>query len=142
MTKSVTKRKTSDEWLAIRVDYEANIETVKAIALRHAISEPAIQYHVGREGWIRRQSVRNTERPALIERMAKMLERQIAHLEKNMTPGDEKEVALLGTMARSLEKLMDLDRKGVGKAPDKKRDREIGELRQKLAARIDQLRKQ
>lgn len=134
-------RKRDCNWAAIRADYEADREPVKAVAERYGVTEPTLYHHAQKEGWIMRQSVRNTARPALIERMAKLLERQIAHLEKNMTPGDEKEVGLLGNMARTLEKLIDLDRKEDGKAPDKKRDREIDVLREKLAARIDQLRK-
>lgn len=81
------------------------------------------------------------DRPALISRLFKVLEKQIQLLEENMASPGDKEVALLGTITRNLEKLIDLDRKeGDGKT-DKRRSREIDDLRQKLVARIDQLRK-
>jgi len=55
-------------------------------------------------------------------------------------PG-EKEVALLGTITRNLEKLIDLDQKEKSRQPDKKRSRELDQLRQKLTDRIEYLRK-
>lgn len=81
------------------------------------------------------------DRPALISRLFKVLEKQIQLLEENMASPGDKEVALLGTITRNLEKLIDLDRKEDGGKTDKLRSREIDDLRQKLVARIDQLRK-
>lgn len=133
--------KSERDWRAIRFDYEHSELSVTQIEERYDVSRPTIYAHAGREEWALRRPSRQTGRKALIHRLIVMLERQIRHLEINMSGSDEKEVTLLGNMARTLEKLIDLDRKNEGDKPDKKRDREIDDLRQKLADRIDQLRK-
>lgn len=133
--------KSERDWRAIRFDYEHSELTVTEIEERYDVSRPTLYAHAGREEWALRRPSRQTGRKALIHRLIVMLERQIRHLEINMSGSDEKEVTLLGNMARTLEKLIDLDRKNEGDKPDKKRDREIDDLRQKLADRIDQLRK-
>ncbi len=79
-------------------------------------------------------------RMILIRRLFKLLEGQITNLENNMASSGDKEVALLGTITRNLEKLMDLDQKERTRKPNKKRTRELDELRQKLSDRIEHLR--
>jgi len=69
-----------------------------------------------------------------------VLEQQIVLLEKDMANHGNKEVTLLGTITRNLEKLIDLDQKERERKPDKKRTRELNELRQKLSDRIEHLK--
>ncbi len=69
-----------------------------------------------------------------------MLEQQISLLEKDMANHGNKEVALLGTITRNLEKLIELDQKESERKPSKKRSREFDELRQKLSERIKHLK--
>jgi len=83
----------------------------------------------------------NINRSTLIKRLLGALEKQITLLESKMADPGEKEVALLGTITRNLEKLIDLDQKELGRNPGKKRSRELDELRQKLTDRIEQLQK-
>jgi len=80
-------------------------------------------------------------RSALIARLLGALEQQITLLEEKMADPGEKEVALLGTITRNLEKLIDLDQEEKSRQPDKKRSRELDQLRQKLTDRIEYLRK-
>ncbi len=80
------------------------------------------------------------DRLALIRRLFYVLEKQITLLEKDMGKHGSKEITLLGTITRNLEKLIDLDKKEQNRKADKKRSRELDELRQKLTDRIKQLR--
>lgn len=81
-------------------------------------------------------------RARLIGQMFRVLGRQITQLEsEHMTQIGDKEVALLGNMVRSLDKLIELDNEEKAKKPRRTSSRQIGDLREKLAARIDQLKR-
>lgn len=128
------------DWAAIRTAYETTPERLTQLAARFEVHWQAINARVQREGWSHHDAGKSGDRQSLIDRLITMLERQIGYLEASMKTSDEKEVTLLGNMARTLEKLIDLDAKVAGKKPDKKRDRELEDIKRKLADRIDQLR--
>ncbi len=128
------------DWAAIRADYEADILTVTEITDKYHVSGPTLYDHAERENWTLRHPARLMGRKVLVKRLMAMLERQVAHLEARMTGSDDNEVALLGHLARTLEKLVALDNKEETPKPDDKRRRDIDLLRQKLADRIEQLR--
>ena len=77
----------------------------------------------------------------MIERLMRLLERQIAHLEMNMDGSKKEEVALLGGMARALEQLGELDGKTGTRKSSPKRSRDFDEMRKLLQTRIEHLRK-
>lgn len=129
------------DWDAIRADYEDRTVKVMDLMVRHKISGSLLYGEATRRGWKFRRPSAIAARRTLIKRMRRMLELQIAHMEMNMTGFDEKEVALLGNMARTLEKLVELDTKSKTKKPDNKRSKEMTQLRKKLADRIDHLKK-
>ena len=79
------------------------------------------------------------ERAALIGRLFHVLERQVVHMEDNMDDCGEKEVALLGTIARNLDKLIDIEQKAQAQEPDRRRSKKLDQLRQKLSERISRL---
>lgn len=129
-----------EKWAAIKADYLAGDLTVPEIVKKHGRSRTAIYEHAAREGWAKRRPIVKNGRSGLINRLTVLLERQLKFLEKNMTGTDDKEVALLGTMVRTLEKLIDLERKDEAAAEEPQQDQQMSDLREKLAARIDQLR--
>lgn len=129
------------DWEAIRAEYEDRKVTVTDLMVRHKISRTRLYGEAARRGWKLRRPGAVASRRTLIYRMRRMLELQIAHMEMHMTGFDEKEVALLGNMARTLEKLVELDEKGQTKKSENKRSKEMTQLRKKLADRIDHLKK-
>lgn len=84
-------------------------------------------------------------RKLLIGRMFVVLEKQIERMESIMPENsDDKEIALLGQLVRSLEKLVELDCKHQGMAKDTKNSmaknsRQMQDLRAKLNQRMHQL---
>ena len=86
---------------------------------------------------------------AVSERLFRVLEMQVMHLEMEMetmattnTKSGEREVQLLGRLAGNLDKLVKLDRDVSG--PNKRRERtakEIADMRNKLARRLEQLQR-
>lgn len=133
---------TGPDWAAIRRDYEANAVILETVAARHKVSVWSIQYRARRDGWTPRLRVPSTDRTRLIGRMMAVLERQIAKLEREAEMKDpaEKEVALLSTMTRTLDKLIALDK--ANKATDGRSApaRDMVALRNKLSERIDRLK--
>lgn len=128
------------DWAAIRAAYEANRVPVAQIVAEHGISRWRLHEQMRRENWTRRQR-RQVSARAMVRRLLAVLDDRIGRLED---AGGEvaQDAATLNTMARTLEKLIALEGQQEKKKPDPKRRREIEELRQKLAARIDQLRQQ
>lgn len=130
---------TADEWQAVRAAYEDSAETTREIAARFHISTKTLQNHALAEGWRRRNEKRQVDRSTIITRMFRVLERQIVFMEENMTETGEKEVAVLGKLASTLEKLIDIDKAASPPKPPAQR-KDIQELRNKLAQRIAQLK--
>lgn len=76
----------------------------------------------------------------LIARMMRVLDGQVRELERRMTEPVDKNAALLGTMTKTLEKLIELDESQRARKPAKRK--EMSDIRNKLAARIEQLKQQ
>jgi hypothetical protein len=87
-----------------------------------------------------REKLDEFDRSKLIKRLFIVLEKQVSQLENAMVESGDKEVALLGVITRNLDKLIDLDQKERATKPNKKRSKELGELKKKLSDRIEQLR--
>jgi hypothetical protein len=128
------------DWQAVRGDYEGRVGTTAEIARRYGISTKTLNTRAVIDGWAMRNIRRTIDRGAIIARMFRVLERQIIQLEKDMTETGEKEVAVLGKLASTLEKLIDID---AAAAPEKAaaQSSDIKELRHKLAQRIAQLKR-
>ncbi len=131
------------------------------IAQKHKISLSAISKARQRSNWPSRNKLNKTNanslrmlatkktkipsRKLLIGRMFVVLEKQIERMENIMPENaDDKEIALLGQLVRSLEKLVELDCKHQGSAKDTlkseaKNSRQMLDLRAKLNLRMHQL---
>jgi len=133
-----TRRTDAIDWAPIRADYSARKMTEAALCARHGITPTQLRYRKEKDGWVR-DLPRHGERRALISRMFAALDRQVAQLEERMKDDAQGEVALLATMARTLEKLMALDAREKASTPGPAADKDMAELRRQLARRIAQL---
>lgn len=130
------------DWAAIRGDYENSKLTVDAIMEKFGVSRTRLYAVAQEEAWTPRQYFDRSGRRGVIARMRRVLERQLTFMEAEMDGSSDKEVALLGNMVKTLEKLIELDAKDKQKEPGKQQSREMADLRKKLAARIDRLKKE
>jgi hypothetical protein len=129
-------RKIDDvDWVAVRIAYEAREETEVQIRERFGLTEGKLRRRREKEHWIKR-SARTVARGTLVMAMMRVLARQITILEKQMTGTIDKEATLLGTMAKTLEKLMELEKADAAQRPAQK---DLTDLRNKVAKRIEQL---
>ncbi|WDR06408.1 hypothetical protein PSQ90_02765 [Devosia rhodophyticola] len=125
------------DWVAIRAAYESREMSPAAICEQYGITIFQLRYRRQKENWLDcRTKVQG--RGPIINRMLRVLDQQVRVLEKQMPQSIDKEAALLGTMAKTLEKLIEIEKAERSSEPVQKKD--ISELRNKLARRIDQLK--
>lgn len=129
------------DWEAVRIDYLAESISLRAIQRKHGLTEAALRWGIRTRDWPHR-SLRPVGRTRIITRMFRMLERQITQLEKNMTSTGDKEVTVLGKLAGTLEKLIDIESKAGAGKPVRKQTREMLDIRNRLIKRIEQLKQQ
>jgi hypothetical protein len=135
------------DWLAIRVDYDAGLPYAE-IQAKHGVTYSALSWRIKSELWPTRRRRRVIDRPMIITRMFRVLERQVADLEMEMSDmarngrrSGDKEVALLGKLAGNLGKLMDYDTQAGEGRRTKARTRQMTEVHHKLIERIEQLKR-
>lgn len=90
----------------------------------------------------------NADHAHMVERLYKAAEQQICHMESRLTKGeasfDEKEARMLGTIARTLDKLMDLaksSQQNGTNSHEQATDADLDSLRTDLAQRLAQLQR-
>jgi hypothetical protein len=126
-------------WDLVAVDYFYDHITIQALCRKHRITRGELLYRAMRHRW---KTVRGnyTDRGILIGMMLGVLELQIGHLEEvEMTKTGEKEVAVLGKLATTLEKLIDIEDKSRRPAGT---GENMQDIRNKLARRIENLKRQ
>lgn len=157
------------DWLKIRDRYENGDETVLAICKAFRISPNQLYRRARNEDWTLRQNrqrdaggdvmplgkkddtgstqrrFQRPDRKILVDRLYKAFERQMADFEKrlNLTEDDgvnEKDARTLGSLARTLEKLIELRGEDEDSHDETEKEIDIERLRQELARRIELVR--
>ena len=95
------------DWAAVRLAYDTRELTILEICKQFGITPAKIRYRREGEGWINRRA-RVVQRADLINRMLKILERQICKLEEPMTDGIDKSIQMLSASSKTLDKLIEL----------------------------------
>ncbi|KKB10633.1 hypothetical protein VE25_16965 [Devosia geojensis] len=131
------------DWPLIRRDYEESDLTLDEIAARHGVKKGQISYRARVEDW-KPRFLRELDSSMFARRLLAILGQQIVKIEKQMKSRirngqevDGKDVALLNTMARTLDKLIELDARTKGNKAKKTPQAE--NLRAQLAQRITEL---
>ena len=134
---SVRARRQDVDWSAVQLEYEEGKLLNKVICERHDITRSQLRYRREQYGWVIYRA-RKIDRPALIGRMLKVFDKQLRKLEKSDVNNADKEIGLLGTATKTLEKLLEIQ---DAEQPKPAERRDMADLRDKLAERIDQLKK-
>jgi hypothetical protein len=127
------------DWAAIRDEYENRVGTLDQLAARHGVTRSAISWRARRDCWRGRNTATGSSGPALKARLLRLIERQLFHLEKETGRMNDKDIAAMGRLAATLEKLMTGETKVRSKAAPKQPPQEMRDLRDKLMARIERL---
>jgi hypothetical protein len=135
-------------WAPIRIDYEETDETQNAICARYGVTHSQLNWRIRRDLWVRRYRSKVVDRPQIIVRMFRVLERQVMDLEtemsemsRNKSRSGDREAALLGKLAGNLEKLVALDLKVPARESGRRQTRQMQDIRNKLIERIAELRR-
>ncbi|SFZ85888.1 hypothetical protein SAMN02983003_3060 [Devosia enhydra] len=126
------------DWAAVRAEYEAGEELVREIIVRHGITRSQLDWRSRREAWATRQRGVRVDRGAMVGRLFRLLDRQTLAMEKMMSDEPDREMAALGKLVTTLEKLIEIDERTARKAP-RRQSVDAEGLRRKLAERIDRL---
>lgn len=135
---AIAPAKLGPNWDIAAEDYYWGRLTIPAVCRKHGISRNELLQRAARHKW---KTLRDntTDRKILIGMMLGVLEQQVGHLEIiEMTQSGEREVAVLGKLATTLEKLIDIEDRS--KAPAGTAEN-MQELRNKLARRIENLKR-
>ena len=118
------KTSTKPDWEAIRRACEKGDRTIAEIARSFNVN-PRYLYRKRRE-WRENSAGTTLDHLAMVRRLYNATDQQIRHLETRLQSGtaafDEKEARMLGTIARTLDKIMELsptDNAAVSKAKKK-----------------------
>jgi hypothetical protein len=125
-------------WDIAAQDYYWGRLTIPAICRKHKTTRNELLQRAARHKW---KTLRDdtTDRVILIGMMLGVLEQQIGHLETvEMTQTGDKEVAVLGKLATTLEKLIDIEDKSRAPAGA---GENMQDIRNKLAQRIANLKR-
>lgn len=155
------------DWALIRHDYETDTETsVEKVALRHGLTKGALTGRARRGGWTpRRESGaarkpgpkpaplvagspppprRSVDRADLVDRLYRVVARQIGEIEKRVADpaasAEERDARTLAAVARTLDLLVEIERRVVGDPAAARPEIDLDALRQDLARRIRGLR--
>lgn len=132
------------KWAAIRFEYEIGTSPAE-ISKHYGVSRRQIDYYRQRDGWTKPKD-RRWDVSGLVESMLAILGRQVAQMEMRMRDKlrqaatlDENDAGVLTNMAKTLEKLLELQAKQKDATVARKPASNIQELRAKLAERLAQL---
>lgn len=123
------------DWAVIRQEYEARLFVPAMICQRHNITPAQLRYRRLSEGWLSCWA-RVVTKADLVARMLKVLDKQVRRLENAVSEPIDKQANVLGTMAKTLDKLIELGAAERNVEPATRKD--MTDLRAKLAKRIDQ----
>ncbi|MCC6918863.1 MAG: hypothetical protein IT548_06635 [Alphaproteobacteria bacterium] len=121
---------------SLKLDYEAQIVSIEALAWRYGISRRNLYALVNTHHW-RQRRPRRVDRDSLVERLLRLIETQVLKLEFAMDDPETDESAVLVKLASTLDRLISLR----AEAPPQRRkaSKAMTALRDKVARRIAQL---
>lgn len=134
------KREREPDWEAVRAAVEIGDMTRMAICRAFRISRGELARRIKANKWDAPERDAAQDRSLLLDGLFWALERQIERLGEAAMTDALKEAAVLQRLAKTLDDLMRLEDRNFGSVPRSARQtREMAELRQKIARRIDEL---
>ena len=130
-TYTVDERLTLD----VRAEYEGRLYPPDMICTRHGISIARLRYRREKEGW---QAIKGhpPNKTVLIARMLRVLDTQIAELEKADDMPIDKKTKMLAEQVKTLDALIEMGAAPRNVEPPTRKD--MATLRAKLAKRLEQ----
>jgi hypothetical protein len=126
-------------WELVRLDFEGDRVSSWEICRKYGLSPATLTRRAKEARWGAKHRNAGLDRDILIAMLFGVLEQQLRKLEVAVGDVNEKEAAVLGKLVATMEKLIEIEgRTGSKAAPAD--TREMRDLRNKLASRIDRLK--
>lgn len=127
------------DWATIRDAYENGNDTIATICATFEVTKGALEYRMRKDHWILRSARYASMRSLMVARIYRVLDRQVQWLETlELNQQSEKEARALSIIVKTLENLTDMQPTETAAPPKQKKD--MRDLRDKLAKRIDQFK--
>jgi len=138
---TAAKSTDSRDWAAIRHAYETSNETLVQICQRFGVTKGALEYRYRKQRWISRRASLASRQDSTMARLFAVLEKQVTKLANagGDTLGD-KEAQQLTELIKNFDKMASMA-SDEGKADISPQKRDMRDLRDKLAKRIDQYKR-
>jgi hypothetical protein len=138
--REIVAGKSRAEWDVIRPHYEDGPQTVIQLTKEFQVSKYALRRAGIAFRW-RLRSPRVIDRGDVIERLFRLLDAQIFELENDMTKAGQGEVAVLGKLVGTLDKLIAIKDAESARRHPKRTTRQITDIKTKLIERIERLKR-
>ncbi len=151
---SVPQQADDVTWAAIRARYEAGVEPIKSIAQAVGLTPFGLTMKAKSMGWLLRNRMKATGKSettqTLLKRLKDVLHTRLAGLEKEITDigqdveklSKQSDIRNINTLVRTLEKVLDLERKNRNSRSTRERKRLDDAGRLALAEKLDRLGKE
>lgn len=131
------------DWTAIRAEYEEGITPVAALLEKHGISMLALRRMRMAEGWpLRHTRPTGAAHDALIGQLFGLFENHLMQMSDLLEEDRAPDVQALGHMARTLDKLIELDTASRSAQRSKPSNPQLEDMRKRLSRRIFELEQQ
>lgn len=126
------------DWVAIRHAYENGDEKLTEICARFGVTKGVLEYRCRRDRWISRLASKANRQTSTLGRLFAVLEKQVTKLANvsGDTLGD-KEAQQLTELIKNFDKMSSIAN-GEAKIASPTEKRDMRDIRDKLAKRIDQ----
>jgi len=126
-------------WDGVGIDYEARELTIAQVCNKHGLTPGQFNHANKTLGWHRRNA-EPVNRGVIIKRLYRLLSRMLETLERDMTTVSETEVNVLGKLVLSMGKLIEIETATNAKSTPRQ-TRDMHDIRRKLVARIEELKR-
>jgi hypothetical protein len=134
-------RRRQVDWAAVRCAYELTDETIKSICERFGVTKSAFEHRWQKERWLSRRAANMDRYSTTRDRLFAVLERQVAKLaNESGTKLADKEAQQLTELVKNFDKLGST-RSDVPDDGGPSQQKDMRDLRDKLAKRIDQFKR-
>lgn len=129
------------DWAAVKRAYELGDGTIKDICGRFGVTKSAFEHRFQKENWLSRQAANRSRHTSTKDRLFALLERQVSKLANETSDTlTDKEAKQLTELVKSFGALSSVkDEAADNGGPAQKKD--MRDLRDKLAKRIDQFKR-
>ena len=137
------------DWSAVKADYDNPALPIVALLKKHHVSQWQLYTHANQQGWLRRTvRVPASAKKTAVARLKALVQRRLTELENTMerlgaeltAVENEREIRAMSLLARTLDKVLELERKHRARTAKRRGGRPLDDARRReLTRRLDAL---